>query len=975
MTNASHTPMMRQYLGIKAQHPDTLLLYRMGDFYELFHDDARRAAELLDITLTARGKSGGESIPMAGIPYHSLDTHLARLVRRGVPVAICEQTGEVDGKGPVRREVVRVVTPGTLTEESLLSALDVARLVAIAEGGSGAGAGSGGGPARDGVRDGARDGARFGIAALDVAAGELVVTEADSLEALDAEIARLAPAELLLAEGSTLGGRFADVARRERAPWLFDTDACRGALLEHFGTRNLEAFGCETLPLAIAAAAVALGYARESQVGPMSQVTALRVERADETILLDPGTRRHLELVESAGDVRAHTLLGVVDRTACPMGARRLRDWLQRPVRDRALIRRRQDRVDALLEGDLADTLRPLLARVHDIERIVTRVQLGSVMPRELERLRLSLEALPEIARALAPAGLPLDTPGELPSGVDVPPPVPLRAFAETLAEPSPVVALLATAIVGNPPTVLRDGGVFAAGHDAELDELRALSGDATDFLARLEKTEREASGIASLKVGYNRVHGFYIETSRREEAPAHWIRRQTLKSTERYVTPELKAHEDAVLGAREKSLARERKLWSALLETLAPELPRLRELADAVAELDVMNGFARRAGEGRWCRPELVDAPGMEIEGGRHPVVESLLDEPFVANPLQLDDNRRMLLVTGPNMGGKSTFMRQCALIALLAHTGCHVPAESARIGPIDRIFTRIGASDDLARGQSTFMVEMTEAAHILRNATAESLVLMDEVGRGTSTWDGLALAWACAEHLATVNRALCLFATHYFELTAMGNSHTGVANVHLDAVEHAGRIVFMHAIKSGATDRSYGLQVAELAGLPPAALDSARARLAELEGGQRIAAETASGAVDGSAPGALATALPASDVRPDRFPRDGSRPEPSDERDAVDPCADIDAVDTGQVPGARDEIAVTETAGAVVADAEPNAGRNRARGAAAPQLDLFAEPDALARYVAALDLDGVTPREALAHLYRLSELAAGAR
>jgi len=909
MTNATPTPMMQQYLSIKARHPESLLLYRMGDFYELFHDDARRASELLDITLTARGKTGDNPIPMAGIPYHSLDTHLARLVKRGVPVAICEQTGEVDGKGPVKREVVRVVTPGTLTEENLLGALDVARLVAVAERAGATAVGA----------------ARYGIAALDVAAGEFAVSEVGSLEGLEAEIARLAPAELLLSEGSPLAPRFPGYARRERSPWLFDADAARSALLEHFGTRNLEAFGCEEMPLAVAAAAVALGYARENQVSPMSQVTSLRVERADETILLDPGTRRHLEIVDSPGGLRAHSLLGVVDRTSCPMGARRLRAWLQRPVRDRALIRTRQDRVAALLDRDLADTLRPLLGRVHDVERIVTRVQLGSVQPRELERLRLSLQTLPEIASAIE-AAFPRAGNAAQERGADS-----LAVFVEALATPAPAIALLADAILENPPTVLRDGGVLADGHDAELDELRALSGDASEFLARLETQEREASGIASLKVGYNRVHGFYIETSRREEAPAHWIRRQTLKSTERYVTPELKAHEDAVLGAREKALARERRLWRLLLESLAPLLPRLRELADTVAELDVMNGFARRAADGRWCRPELVDEPGIAIDGGRHPVIESLLDEPFVANPLHLDDTRRMLLVTGPNMGGKSTFMRQCALIALLAHTGCHVPADAARIGPVDRIFTRIGAADDLARGQSTFMVEMTESAHILRNATDESLVLMDEVGRGTSTWDGLALAWACAEHLATVNRALCLFATHYFELTAMADQQESVANVHLDAVEHGGRIVFMHAIKEGATDRSYGLQVAELAGLPPSALASARARLAALEEGDLAG-------VDATTTG---------DAGSSAHERQGARTGDGRER--------VDAAPTRTVPAVSN--------------------RDTAAPAGTPQLDLFSAPDALSRYLGELDLDGLTPREALDHLYRLADLSNGAR
>lgn len=883
MASTTHTPMMQQYLGIKAEHPDTLLLYRMGDFYELFYDDAKRAAELLDITLTARGKSGGEPIPMAGVPYHALESHLARLVGKGIPVAICEQTGTVDGsKGPVKREVVRVVTAGTLTEESLLAASDVARLVTVSESSTG-----------------------FGIAALDVAAGELIVNEVDSREALEAEIARLAPAELLLVEGSILVRFFPNITTRERPPWLFDPDAARELLLEHFGVRRLDAFGCDDMPLAIAAAAVALGYARETQVNRMQQVTSLRVERSDEAIQLDPGTRRHLEIVESASGERGHTLLGVIDRTACPMGARRLRAWLQRPIRDRATIATRQARVAVILEGQLGEELKTGLSRVHDIERILTRIQLGSVQPRELERLRLSLEILPSLSAMIV---------GAAGRGTE------LDALAVALEKPSPAAAELARAIRDNPPTVLRDGGVIADGFDAALDELRSLSGDASAFLSELESRERESSGIASLKVGYNRVHGFYIETSRRHDAPPHWIRRQTLKSAERYITPELKEHEDKVLGAREKSLARERELYGELLAGLLPLLPGLRVLAEATAELDVMNSFALRASTPGWCRPTLVDTIGMTIEGGRHPVVESLLDDPFVANPLHLDEQQRMLLVTGPNMGGKSTFMRQCALIALLAHTGCPVPADSATIGPVDRIFTRIGAADDLARGQSTFMVEMTESANILRNATPFSLVLMDEVGRGTSTWDGLALAWACAEHLANRNKAMCLFATHYFELTTLAAQHAGVANVHLDAVEHSGRIVFMHAIKTGATDRSYGLQVAELAGLPQAALDSARERLALLERGASKAPPTT------------------------------GRDETLSAGEAAADHPDDDA-----------------------SDAMPVAEATPAPTAPPPQLDLFADERQLTDYLAGLDPDALTPRDALSHLYELIELASG--
>ena len=902
MTSA-HTPMMQQYLGIKAEHPDTLLLYRMGDFYELFHDDAKRAAELLDITLTARGKSGGAPIPMAGIPYHSVDGYLSRLVRKGLSVAICEQTGTVDSKGPVKREVVRVVTPGTLTEESLLDARDTALLVALAE---------------------ADRGGCVGVAALDVASGELTVTEIEGPEALDAELARLNPAELLLADGSALAGRLTHPALRARQPWLFERASARRLLLEHFGTRNLEAFGCDAMHLATTAAAVALGYARETHAGRVEQVRSLRVENAADTVLMDPGTRRHLELVESATGRRGGSLVDVMDRTRTPMGARRLRAWLQRPVRDRAIVGTRQDRVAALIDAERCREIAPLLGAVADLERILARVRLRTASPRELARLRDSLAALPGLPLAVDAAG-PVDPA--------------LAALIEPLRDESPVRAALAAAVIENPPAVIRDGGVLATGFDAELDELRALGTDASDFLAAFEAREREASGVTNMKVGYNRVHGFFIETSKSQAPPAHWIRRQTLKGAERYVTPELKEHEDRVLGSREKALAHEKRLWEQLLESLQGDVDALGELAAAASELDVLNALALAAIELGWHRPTLVDAPGIRIEEGRHPVIEAMLDEPFVANPLELDDATRMLLVTGPNMGGKSTFMRQCALICLLAHTGSWVPAAGAEIGPVDRIFTRIGASDDLARGQSTFMVEMTEAAHILRNATPESLVLMDEVGRGTSTFDGLALAWACAEHLASVNRAFCLFATHYFELVELAERTPGIENVHLDAVEHEGRIVFMHRIVAGATDRSYGLAVAELAGLPSAALDVARARLAALEASR----------ADGASPGAAhAVADGATRSTPDG------------------PTDDVTAVTVPEIDARPDAVAEPERA----SRARP---ARAAKGPASPQLDLFAAGPALERYLAALVPDELSPREALEHLYALRRIAAG--
>ncbi len=884
MANSTHTPMMQQYLGIKAKHPDSMLFYRMGDFYELFYDDARQAAQILDITLTARGKSGGEPIPMAGIPYHAADNYLGRLVKQGLSVAICEQTGAVTNKGPVTREVVRVITPGTLTEETLLAAKDVALLVCVSE---------------------AKDG--FGIAALDVAAGDLAVMQVDDISSLHAEMSRLNPAELLLSEDSRLNSELADYIRRPRAPWLFDLSACRQLLAEHFNVKNLEAFGCEDKPNAITAAAVALGYARETQLKSLKQISNLRVENAADTIVLDPGTRRHLELVENARQQSEHTLVGVIDRTANPMGGRKLRAWLQQPLRNRQAIAQRQNRVEALMQNSICDSVKEVLASIHDLERILTRVLLGSVQPRELEKLRTSLEQLPLLTDHLTLAN---DSSTSTSALADL---------LAILSQSFNAVPLLKSAITENPPVVLRDGGVIAEGYDDELDELKGLSNNASDFLVKLEQREKESTGIASLKVGYNRVHGFYIETNRQTTPPAHYIRRQTLKSTERYITPELKEHEDKVLSSREKSLARERVLYAQVLEALQPELQALKEVAAKLAELDVLNSFARIASENNWCRPELNDEPGLSIEGGRHPVIEALIDEPFVANPTHLDAQRRMLLITGPNMGGKSTFMRQTALIALLAHTGSHVPASAATIGPIDRIFTRIGASDDLARGQSTFMVEMTEAAHILRNATSNSLVLMDEVGRGTSTYDGLSLAWACAEHLAQDNRAMCLFATHYFELTAMADLHQNVANVHLDAVEHEGRIIFMHRIKTGATDRSYGLQVAQLAGLPEAALGYARDRLAALEG----------------------------DTPP---PSPTSKPVTSTSETTIPEL--VTEHDSGSTPVANG------VRPAAVAASQP------------PQLDLFAQNEALVDYLKDLDVDSISARQALDHLYKMADI-----
>ncbi|HSG91250.1 MAG TPA: DNA mismatch repair protein MutS [Pseudomonadales bacterium] len=799
---SSHTPMMQQYLRIKAEHPGELLFYRMGDFYELFFEDARRAAELLDITLTHRGQSAGEPIPMAGVPYHAVDGYLARLVRQGVSVAICEQIGDpATTKGPVERRVQRIVTPGTLTDEALLDERADNLLLAVA-------------PAS------ARGGAPiYGLAWLSLASGEFGATEVRGSEALGAELQRLRPAEMLLPEAASLPAGVADRrGARNRPPWEFDEDSGRKAVLAQLGTRDLAGFDCDDLGPALGAAGALLAYAKETQRSALPHLQALRRERHDDALILDAASRRNLEIDQQLDGSREHTLLRVLDRTATPMGARLLSRWLNRPLRDRQRIRLRQQAVTTLIDQHAAANLHEALRAVGDMERILARVALRSSPPRDLARLRDALRVLPDLQAALGA----LDSPA-------------LAQLAGAIGEHPQALALLAAAVIEQPPAVLRDGGVIATGFDADLDELRALSENAGDFLLQLEQREREATGFATLKVGYNRVHGYYLEVSRRESerAPAAWVRRQTLKNVERFITPELKVFEDKALSAQSRALAREKQLYEELVETLAADLTPLQASARALAELDVLSCFAERALALDLCCPELVDEEGLTIEAGRHPVVESVLADPFIPNDVRFDPARRMLVVTGPNMGGKSTYMRQTAIIALLAWTGSFVPARAARIGPVDRIFTRIGASDDLAGGRSTFMVEMTETASILNNATSASLILMDEIGRGTSTFDGLSLAWASAHHIATRVRAFTLFATHYFEMTALADLVAGVANVHLTAREHAGRIVFLHRVEDGPASQSYGLQVARLAGVPEAVIAAARDKLAELEQG----------------------------------------------------------------------------------------------------------------------------------------------
>ncbi|TAJ55583.1 MAG: DNA mismatch repair protein MutS [Nevskiaceae bacterium] len=814
---AAHTPLMQQYLRIKADFPATLVLFRMGDFYELFYDDARKAARLLNITLTQRGESAGQPVVMAGVPYHQLDNYLARLIKAGESAAIVEQVGEVGvDKGPVRREVARIVTPGTATDEALLDPRSSNRLAAVC------------------VQDG-----RYGLAWLELSSGSFRVLETTKISDFSGELARLRPSELLIPDdlASTLAEVLSGSPARRRPPWHFDAVAARRKLIEQFGTRDLRGFGAEDLQPALGAAGALLAYVAETARAQLAHVAGLTVEIPDEALILDAASRRNLEIDRTLAGEPSPTLASVMDSAVSHMGSRLLRAWLLRPLRDRKLLSARQDAVQELLAASTAippraqplhEPLRLALRDIADLERISGRIALRSARPRDLAGLRDTLASLPAVRGALAGAATAR-----------------LAELLERLGQHEALIERLAGALAESLPLLARDGGVFRAGHDATLDELRGLSENADGYLLDLERRERERSGIDSLKVAYNRVHGYYIEVGKSHAAkiPADYTRRQTLTNYERYITEELKRFEDTVLSARDRALTREKALYEALLEELAGHLPALQATAAALAELDVLAAFAERAMQLRLVRPELVESGGIEIVQGRHPVVESTLSEPFTPNDLRLDEGRRLLVITGPNMGGKSTYMRQAALIVLLAHTGSFVPAASARIGPIDRIYTRIGAGDDLAAGQSTFMVEMSETANILHNATEQSLVLMDEVGRGTSTYDGLSLARASAEHLAVSVRAYTLFATHYFEITALASEKPGVANVHLEVAEYstsgngAGAdaggetLAFLHSVREGPANRSYGLHVAALAGVPKPVIEQARRILAELE------------------------------------------------------------------------------------------------------------------------------------------------
>ncbi len=803
---SSHTPMMRQYLTIKAEFPNILIFYRMGDFYELFFDDAKKASDLLDISLTARGKTGGNAIPMAGVPYHAVENYLAKLVQLGESVAICEQIGDpATSKGPVERKVVRVITPGTLSDEALLTDRKDNLIVAIVE---------------NHAKSRKRSDADFGLAYLDMASGRFVITEPQTSEQLQAELQRLSPAELLYPEtlnDMTLVNQYKGLRRRPE--WEFDIETATTLLNKQFGTKELTGFGVEDKLLGLSAAGCLFQYVKDTQRTALPHIRAIISESASLGVVLDAATRRNLELTQNLQGETTNTLAAVLDKSSTPMGSRLLKRWLHFPLRDLTTLNNRHNAIEHILATDLHYDIQPILKGLGDIERIVSRIALRSARPRDFARLRYALQQLPSLQGCI---------------------PATSSGYIDTLAkliQPIPVIQnLLEQALVENPPVLIRDGGVIAPGYHQELDVLRDLSDGATEFLAQLEQREKERTGIHSLKVGYNKVHGFFIEMSRTAAAnvPDDYIRRQTLKNNERFITEELKEHEHKVLSAQSKFLALEKNLYQELFDKILPELDKLQTLSQTIAELDVLTNFAERAQSLNYVKPVLLDEAGINIDAGRHVVVEQMTSDAFIANPVVLTEQRKMLIITGPNMGGKSTYMRQTALIVLLAHIGCYVPADAARIGMVDRIFTRIGASDDLASGRSTFMVEMTETANILHNATDRSLVLLDEIGRGTSTYDGLSLAWACAEMLALKTKAFTLFATHYFELTLLAEQITTLANVHLDAMEHNDNIVFMHAIQEGAASKSFGLQVAQLAGVPKTVINRAKQRLTELESAQ---------------------------------------------------------------------------------------------------------------------------------------------
>ncbi|MBE1299003.1 MAG: DNA mismatch repair protein MutS [Alteromonadaceae bacterium] len=793
---SQHTPMMQQYLRIKSENPEILLFYRMGDFYELFYEDAKRAAQLLDISLTARGKSGGNAIPMAGVPYHAVENYLAKLVKLGESVAICEQVGDpATSKGPVERAVTRIITPGTVTDEALLPDSQTNILMALCE-----------------------FKGQFGIATLDLASGRFCIKQVSELTQLEAELQKASPSEILYPEGfSHYSYIDNNPGLRRRPEWEFDSQSANEQLNKQFNTKELTGFGIHIgeYQQAIGAAGAILQYVKDTQRTQLHHINKLQLAQSQTSLQMDAATLRNLELVQNLSGGQENTLLSILDKTCTGMGSRMLYRWLLEPVRERIILNRRQNVIASFIEADV-DELRQHLKQVGDLERILSRVALRSARPRDFSRLRTALQQIPAIVDFV-------NTYGD----------VSAQYLLENIGFFSEEKRLLENAVEDMPPMLIRDGGVIRSGFNERLDELRNLTSGATDLLQKIETREQQETGINNLKVAYNKVHGYYIEVSKGQSdmVPAHYIRRQTLKNYERYIIPELKEHEEKVLSSQSQALALEKQLYEQLFDALIPQLAPLMDTCNAIAELDVLSNLTERAVTNDYCRPELTENTEIHCHQGRHPVVEQMANCQFIANPIALSDAQKMLVITGPNMGGKSTYMRQTALIVLMAHIGSYVPAEQAVIGNVDRIFTRIGASDDLASGRSTFMVEMTETATILNNATQHSLVLMDEIGRGTSTYDGLSLAWATAEQLALQLKSYCLFATHYFELTNLASSETSVTNVHLDAVEFAGGIRFMHAVQEGAANKSYGIQVAQLAGVPAQVINEAKRKLKELE------------------------------------------------------------------------------------------------------------------------------------------------
>lgn len=787
--------MMRQFLKIKAQHPDHLLFYRMGDFYELFYEDAKSAAELLDLTLTSRGKSNGKPIPMAGIPYHAVDNYLAKCVKAGLSIAICEQVGDPNqSKGPVERKVQRIITPGTLTDEALIDEKREPILISIYE-----------------------KNTKFGISWLAMASGKFFISECKNNDELISILSQLDIAEIISANKDILCHNSINKdLLRERPEWEFDLDTSIKELNKQFGTHDLSSFGVDDYSLALCAAGALLQYVNSTQSSSLTHIKKILLHSKNDHLRIDSISRKNLELDVNLSGNEENTLFSVLNSTLTPMGSRLLKEWMLKPLNNINFIKERQQAIEAITNDYFFEQIREQIKPIGDIQRILTRISLKSARPRDLIKLSDAINIFPKLNNTL--------------KNID-------NLFIQKINNqiglfPDEEI-LLKKSLIENPPMTIKDGGVIADGYDDELDSLRKLNTNASDFLIELEQREQKRTGLSSLKVGYNRIHGYYIEISKVQSnnAPTEYVRRQTLKNAERFIIPELKSFEDKALSAKSKALSREKYLYDQLIEKLNIRLSELQESADALAIIDCLTCLAERADYYNWCPVNIKDNPGINIKKGRHPVVENFSTKPFIPNDLHLNNKLHTLVITGPNMGGKSTYMRQVALITVLAHMGSKVPADSADIGIVDQIFTRIGSSDDLSGGRSTFMVEMSETANILHNATKNSLVLMDEIGRGTSTFDGLALAWSCIKYLAEEIKSLTLFATHYFELTSLAEKMNCSDNIHLDAREYENEIVFMHTVKSGPANKSYGIQVANLAGIPKEIINFARKKLLDLE------------------------------------------------------------------------------------------------------------------------------------------------